>query len=248
MDVNHPDLRGRIVRSHSYLPEGMATATSLRHGTAMAGIIAAVANNHIGIVGIAPQAQIEVFAACWQHAPDADAASCNTFTLAQALAAAIASGAPLVNVSIAGPRDPLLTALVQHGLSKGVTFVGAFPGDEPGFPTAIDGVIAAGGTGGPLPPGVLAAPAERVMTLRPQGQYDFASGTSVSAAELTGVIALLMSASARPLKPAQITALLTDATAERTAVPAPAAVDVNAALARLDAVQRRSVTAARANP
>ncbi len=174
VDVNHPDLRGRIVRSHSYLPEGTPVAGSLRHGTAMAGIIAAVANNHLGIVGIAPQAQIEVFAACWQQAPDADAASCNTFTLAQALAGAIASGAPLVNLSIAGPRDALLTALVQHGLGKGMTFVGAFPADEPGFPTAIDGVIAAGSTAQLLPArGAFAAPGEHVMTLRPQGQYDF---------------------------------------------------------------------------
>ena len=248
VDVNHPDLRGRIVRSHSYLPAGSPAGTSLRHGTAMAGIIAAVANNHIGIVGIAPQAQLEVFAACWQLAPDADAASCNTFTLAQALAAAIASGAPLVNLSIAGPSDPLLAALLQHGLQKGVTFVGAFPGAEPGFPTAIDGVIAAGGTGQALPAGVLAAPGEHVMTLRPQGQYDFASGSSVSAAELTGVIALLMSASATRLKPAQIVSLLQDAAAAQAASAAPAAVDVNAALARLDAVQHRTVTTARADP
>jgi subtilisin family serine protease len=248
VDVNHPDLRGRIVRSHSYLPAGTATGTSLRHGTAMAGIIAAVANNHIGIVGIAPQAQVEVFAACWQLAPDADAASCNTFTLAQALAAAIASGAPLVNLSIAGPRDPLLAALVQHGVQKGVTFVGAFPGAEPGFPTAVDGVIAAGATGQALPPAVLAAPGEHVMTLRPQGQYDFASGSSVSAAELTGVIALLMSASSTRLKPAQIAVLLQDAAAARMVSAAPTAVDVNAALARLDAAQHRGVTAARASP
>ncbi len=248
VDANHPDLRGRIVRSHSYLPEGVTAAGSLRHGTAMAGIIAAVANNHLGIVGIAPRAQIEVFAACWQQAPDADAASCNTFTLAQALAGAIASGAPLVNLSIAGPRDALLSALVQHGLSKGLTFVGAFPGEEPGFPTAIDGVIAAGSTGQALPAGVLAAPGEHVMTLRPQGQYDFASGTSVSAAELTGVIALLMSAANTHLKPAQIVTLLTAAAPERAAAPAPTAVDVNAALTRLDAAQRRQVTAIRATP
>ncbi len=247
VDAEHPDLRGRIVRSHSYLPPGSLPAASLRHGTAMAGIIAAVANNHIGIVGIAPQAQIEVFAACWQHQPDADAASCNTFTLAQALAGAIASGAPLVNLSIAGPPDPLLTALVQHALSKGVTFVGAYAGEEPGFPTAIDGVIAAGGTHQALPPAVLAAPDEHVMTLRPQGQYDFASGSSVSAAELSGVIALLMSASNTRLKPAQVRTLLTDAASVHPAAPTPAAVDVNAALARLDAAQRRAVTA-RTNP
>jgi subtilisin family serine protease len=244
VDTDHPDLRGRIVRSHSYLPEGTATGSSLRHGTAMAGIIVAVANNHVGIVGIAPQAQVEVFAACWQLAPDADAAACNTFTLAQALAAAIASGAPVINLSIAGPPDPLLGALVQHGLARGVTFVGAYAGSTPGFPTAIAGVIAAGDSGSALPAGVLAAPAEHVMTLRPQGQYDFASGTSVSAAEITGVIALLMSASASRLSPAQVVALLNGTGAEQAAARAPAAVDVNAALARLDSAQHRGITTA----
>ncbi len=248
VDVDHPDLRGRIVRSHSYLPEGIAAGTSLRHGTAMAGIIAAVANNHIGIVGIAPQAQLEVFAACWQLAPDSDAAACNTFTLAQALAAAISSGAPLVNLSIAGPRDPLLTALIQHGLAKGVTFVGALPGGEAGFPTGIAGVIGAGDTGQVLPPGALAAPAEHVMTLRPRGQFDFASGTSVSAAELTGVIALLMSASPTHLKPAQILSLLGDSGTVKGAADDAGVVDVNAALARLDAARHPEVTAAARTP
>jgi subtilisin family serine protease len=244
VDVDHPDLRGRIAGSHSYLPAGSSPQASLRHGTAMAGIIAAVANNHLGIVGIAPEARVEVYAACWQLAPEADAAACNTFTLAQALAAAIDSGAPLVNLSIAGPSDPLLAALVQHGLKKGVTFVGAFPGPTPGFPTAVEGVIAVGGTAQALPAGVLAAPADHVMTLRPRGQYDFASGTSVAAAELTGVIALLMSASPTRLQPAQVGALLRSAQTVAGMPQAP--VDVNAALARLDAVQRRTETAARA--
>src|SRR5256886_4311696 len=40
---------------------------------------------------------LEVFEACWQLRPDDDAAACNTFTLAQALAAALASGAPLID-------------------------------------------------------------------------------------------------------------------------------------------------------
>ena len=105
------------------------------------------------------EAQLEVFAACWQLAPDNDAAACNTFTLAQALAAAIASGAPLVNLSIAGPRDPLLTALIEHGLKKGITFVGAIPGPEPGFPTGIAGVISAGDPATALPAGALPLPA-----------------------------------------------------------------------------------------
>jgi subtilisin family serine protease len=238
VDAAHPDLAGRIVRTHSFLATRAPGASLLRHGTAMAGLIAAVANNHIGIVGIAPQAQLEVFEACWQLQPDSDAAACNTFTLAQALAAALASGAPLINLSIAGPADPLLAALVQSGLRHGVTFVGAASGADEGFPTAIPGVIAAAGSERPLPAGALGAPAEHVLTLRPGAQYDFESGTSVAAAELTGVIALLMSASSTHLATDTIVSLLREA----AAVP----MDVSAALARLDARQHRGAVAVRA--
>ena len=126
VDASHPDLSGRIVRTESFLAERPPSGR-LRHGTAMAGVIAAVANNHLGIVGIAPLARLEVFEACWQLAAASDAAACNTFTLAKALAAALASGAPLVNLSIGGPADPLLTALVAFGLGHGVTFVAALP-------------------------------------------------------------------------------------------------------------------------
>ena len=249
VDVAHPDLRGRIVRTHSFIPPRAAAFTSVRHGTAMAGLIAAVANNHIGIVGIAPLAQLEVFEACWQLQPDSDAAACNTFTLAQALAAALDSGAPLVNLSIAGPKDPLLSLLIEQGLKRGITFVGAVAGADAGFPTSVVGVIAAGGTEHALPPGAFAAPSEHVLTLRPQGQYDFASGSSVAAAELTGVIALLMSASPRHLSSGAVASLL-----QASAPAAPAAssespvVDVNAALARLDAGQHRAAVGVRAAP
>jgi subtilisin family serine protease len=156
VDAAHPDLRGRIVRSHSYLPPQAPSGS--RHGTAMAGLIAAVANNHLGIVGIAPQAQVEVFAACWQVAAEADAAACNTFTLAQALAAALTSGAPIVNLSLAGPQDPLLAALIQQGLKRGVTFVGALAAGAATFPTSIPGVIAAAGSEGTATPARCAPP------------------------------------------------------------------------------------------
>ena len=243
VDARHPDLAGRIVRTHSYLATRAPGASSLRYGTAMAGLIAAVANNHIGIVGIAPQAQLEVFEACWQLRPDEDAAAWNTFTLAQALAAALASGAPLINLSIAGPAYPLLAALVQSGLRHGVTFVGAAGGADEGFPTAIEGVIGASGSEQAPPPGALGAPAQHVLTLRPGAQYDFESGTSVAAAELTGVIALLMSASSARLATNTIVSLLRE-TAGAAAAAAP--VDVTAALARLDARQHRGAVAERA--
>jgi subtilisin family serine protease len=240
VDAAHPDLRGRIVRSHSYLPPQAPSGS--RHGTAMAGLIAAVANNHLGIVGIAPQAQVEVFAACWQVAAQADAAACNTFTLAQALAAALTSGAPIVNLSLAGPQDPLLAALIQQGLKRGVTFVGALAAGAATFPTSIPGVIAAAGSEAAATPGTLRAPAEHVMTLRPAAEYDFVSGTSVAAAEISGVIALLMSASRTHLSPAAVQALLGPQGDDAAHV-----VDASAALARLES-QTRTRLSMRATP
>ncbi|HEV3181853.1 MAG TPA: S8 family serine peptidase [Steroidobacteraceae bacterium] len=243
VDLDHPDLRAASVHSHSFIDRPVSAA-SLRHGTAMAGLIAAVANNHIGIVGIAPRAQIEVFEACWQLAPGSDAAACNTFTLARALAAALASGASLVNLSFAGPADPLLAALVQAGLKRGVTFVGAAASASAPFPTAIPGVITAAGTEQPLPAGALAAPSQHVLTLRPGGEYDFESGTSVAAAEITAVLALLVAASPTRLPSATLVSLLEGPTAVAASAPPP--VDVNAALARLDATRGGKTVAARA--
>jgi subtilisin family serine protease len=246
VDASHPDLAGRIVRSRSFVSGERGAGGSQRHGTAMAGIIAAVANNGIGIVGIAPRAELEVYAACWQLEPDRDAAVCNTFTLARALAAALESGAPLVNLSVAGPEDALLTALIATGVRRGVVFVGARDAGG-GFPAAIPGVIgAAGSEAGVVPPGALAAPAQHVLTLRPRAQYDFESGTSVSAAEITGVIALLMSATRTRLSTETILGLLRPAPTAVVAGGAdPATVNAAAALARLDSSQRRSCTAAR---
>jgi subtilisin family serine protease len=228
VDVSHPDLRGRIVSTHSYLKGPAPGGSALRHGTAMAGLIAAVANNHIGMVGVAPEARLEVFEACWQLGADADAAACNTFTLARALAGALASGAPLVNLSLAGPADPLLSALVEVGLKRGVIFVAAAAPPEAGFPTQIPGVVAVGGTEQPHAAALLTAPAKHVLTLRPHGEYDFASGSSVAAAQVSGVIALLLAAAPGQLRAAQIVGLLRGNAAT---------VDINAALSRLDASQ-----------
>jgi subtilisin family serine protease len=243
VDARHPDLEGRIVRSRSFTGSNRGAGGSQRHGTAMAGIIAAVANNGIGIVGIAPLARLEVFEACWQLAPESDAAACNTFTLAQALAAALESGAPLVNLSVAGPADPLLTALIESGVRRGVVFVGACDAAN-GFPAGVAGVIGAAGSESVIPPGALAAPARHVLTLRPQAQYDFESGNSVAAAEITGVIALLMSATPARLTAATLTMLLQPA-ATPTAALDPAPVNAAAALARLDLEQQRACSVPR---
>jgi subtilisin family serine protease len=253
VDSTHPDLRERISGTRSFVTQNLftpaaavltpaaaaptpATAGSYRHGTAMAGLIAAVANNKVGIVGIAPLARIEVFEACWQLKPNTDAAACNTFTLAQALAAALEARIPLINLSIAGPADPLLSALVQSGLKRGVIFVGSAADAADAFPTNINGVIGVANSDAQAPEGnrsaaALAAPATHVLTLLPGAQYDFESGTSVAAAEITGVVALLLSAN-NHLTADSIVSLLKSSTA--AAAPA-AQIDVDAALAKVEA-------------
>jgi len=232
VDTKHPDLHDRISGTQSFIESQPRPASSYRHGTAMAGLIAAVANNHVGMVGIAPLAQIEVFEACWQLRPNADEAACNTFTLAKAIAAALESRLPLINLSIAGPPDPLLAALVRRGLQRGAIFVGSIAEAATSFPTNIEGVIAVGGSETQRDPqrsaAVLFAPASQVLTLRPENEYDFESGTSVAAAEMTGIVALLLSADSH-LSAASIVSLL-----QETAGAGPS-IDAGAALAKLDA-------------
>lgn len=233
VDAKHPDLRDRISGTHSFVSDSPtpATAGSYRHGTAMAGLIAAVANNNVGIVGIAPLARVEVFEACWQLRPNMDEAACNTFTLAQAIAAALEARIPLINMSIAGPADPLLSALVESGLKRGVIFVGSASDNAGSFPTNINGVIGVNSSEAAqqtaaLTSGTLSAPGANVLTLRPDNQYDFESGTSVAAAQITGMIALLLSANSH-LTADAIVALLKGN-------------DVNTALAKVEAEKNGS--------
>jgi len=88
VDIQHPDLRGSIAGAANFVDADDAQFRRDRHGTEMAGVIAAVANNREGIVGVAPNARLFIFKACWQARLDADAALCNSFTLARALTAA----------------------------------------------------------------------------------------------------------------------------------------------------------------
>ena len=192
VDTAHTDLVSRRVTERNYTG---IRAGAAAHGTAVAGVIAATANNLEGIVGIAPEAKVISLAACWPLQRDAVQATCNSFTLAKALAAAIESKADVVNLSLGGPSDPLLRRLVEYGLKRGMTFVGALPDREPiGFPCEIIGVLAVDSVGRPrLRADALYAPGTDVLTLQPHDRYDFLSGSSLAAANVTGSIALLLS-------------------------------------------------------
>jgi hypothetical protein len=195
VDVNHPDLRGSIAAAANFVDADDVQFRRDRHGTEMAGVIAAVANNGEGIVGVAPQARLLIFKACWQERAGADAAHCNSFTLARALSAAFDARAQIINMSLAGPKDPLVGDLIQVGLRRGVLFVGAAtPTVDGGGIMHQTGVIevASAETPGAPTPGMLFAPGHEILTLLPDGHYDFASGASIATAQVSGVVALML--------------------------------------------------------
>lgn len=233
VDTAHPDLDGRIALQRNFVgaaPQNVAE----RHGTEVAGVIAAVANNKLGIVGIAPAAQLLAYRACWTSPPPATGARCNSYTLALALGAALAADAHIINLSLGGPADPLLEELLTYALARGTIVVGAVPPDRrlDGFPVGVPGVIAVASaedvqTEDATAAGVLRAPGRDILTLEPGGHYDYASGSSLATAHVTGALALLLA-----LKPGESAAELA-ALLRRSQGEAGASIDICSAVAGL---------------
>jgi subtilisin family serine protease len=207
-DTDHPDLQGNIAAAANFVDADAAQFKRDRHGTEIAGVLAAVANNKQGIVGVAPAARLLIYKACWQVQADADAARCNSFTLARALAAAFDAHAQIVNMSLAGPSDPLVGDLIREGQHRGVLFVGA-AGAESGLTHQPDIIEVASMERTAEVSTALYAPGSEILTLLPGARYDFASGTSIATAQVSGVLALLL-AKNPSLSAAQALALLRD--------------------------------------
>jgi subtilisin family serine protease len=229
-DISHPDLAGRVIEQRNFVDNDMKAFARDRHGTAIAGVIAADSNNRIGIVGIAPEARLHIYKACWEQ--NAPAASCNTFTLAKGLAAAIDARVQIVNLSLAGPQDSLLTRLVTHAQERGLIFVGAMPQSSgspealTAFPVGIAGVLKVAASESQTADDALHAPGVDVLTLAPDGRYDFFSGNSLATAGVTGAVALLLQRD-RTVNAARLQQLLS------ASAPAKGGVDACAALALL---------------
>jgi subtilisin family serine protease len=235
IDTSHPDLAGRTQLTRNYVDDDARTFRADRHGTQVAGLIAAVANNGIGIVGVAPDVRLMALKACWQGTATA-AGRCNTFTIAQAIADALAERAQVINLSLVGPSDPLLEALVAKATDAGVIVVGAVSSDPRlAFPARLPRVLAVAEAEASGDEGVdvLRAPARDIVTLVPDGHYDFASGNSLATAQVSGVVALLLARNQR-LGAAKLREMLTQSSRRHDTTRGPyLSVNACAALALL---------------
>lgn len=192
VDDAHPDL-AQAVQARANFVDGQAWVAEL-HGTAVAGLVAARADNGIGMVGVAPNARLLALRACWEVS--ASQTLCNSLTLAKALSFAIAQGTEVINMSLSGPADLLLGRLIDVALSHRQQVVAAVDARAPGggFPAAHPGVIAVADSDVDALPGAAgtwSAPARDLPTTVPGGGWRMVSGTSFAAGEVSGLLAVM---------------------------------------------------------
>lgn len=179
------------------------------HGTLISGLIAAKIDNGIGITGVAPDVSImpiNIFS--WvtevEGAPE-DGYYCYDSDLIDAIHYAVDNGAHIINLSLGGyDKSNLMEQAIRYATSHGVMVVAAAGNDNsnnPNYPAAYDGVFAVGSVD---KTGVkssfsnygdyvdVSAPGTDVLGLTLNG-YSVKSGTSISAATVTALAALLKS-------------------------------------------------------
>lgn len=216
-DTEHPDLRGRGIQTANFVEGGEPSFLLDRHGTAIAGVIGARADG-VGLEGVAPDALLSVVKACWYSDPASAKALCSSWTLAKAVDFAINNDVKVINLSLNGRSDHLLGRLLAAAHHRGVALVAAAAEDrdDPGFPAAMDAVIPViscdvnGAVSSPRWRSnafVAAAPGQDIVAPVPHGRYALLSGSSLAAAHVTGVVALLLQRQP-DLSPDRVKALL----------------------------------------
>jgi subtilisin family serine protease len=198
IDVDHPDLAGQIVVDRNFVSGPSVEAEA--HGTHVAGIIGAKAGNGIGIAGVAPGAKLMALRAC-REVDGGRQTLCQSLALAKALEFAIENKANIINLSLSGPSDLLLSKLLDVAIDHQITVVAAFDQHLPqgGFPASLKGVIPVADEAlQAMPDGVYGAPGRDLPTTQPGGGWGLVNGTSYAVAQVSGLAALADEKGRRP--------------------------------------------------
>jgi thermitase len=197
IDGRHEDLVGKVTKSVNFTTSATASDV-IGHGTHIAGIIAATANNGIGIAGLAPNARLlNVKVAD-------DEGTVWASSVARGIIWAVNKGAKIINLSLAIPTPtPALEEAVNYAWNKGVVIIAAAGNTGttvPTYPASCPNVIAVAATDindslwdksnygdwvNAYVPGV------EIFSTLPGNSYGYKSGTSIATAYTTAVAALM---------------------------------------------------------
>jgi hypothetical protein len=198
VDRTHPALADAV--SRSFNAAGNRGKEIGAHGTAIAGILKAQ-----GLLkGVAPAAELLAVRAFFSNSAGGEEQS-STAIIMRALDWAVRHEARVVNMSFAGPRDTAVEEAVTAARKRGVILVAAAgnggPDAAPAYPAAYRDVIAVTATDtqdrlygkanrGPYID--VAAPGVDIFVVAPAKAYRHSSGTSLAAAHVSGIVALLL--------------------------------------------------------
>src|SRR5882757_9257841 len=210
IDVKHPEFANAIADSFDAL--GSKEGPHV-HGTGIAGAIV----SHARLMGSAPAARILAIRAFGVAPKGAESTS---YVILKGLDYAAAHGAQIVNMSFAGPKDPLIERGIAATIAKGIVMVAAAgnagPKSPPLYPAANTNVIAVTATdaqdrlfaasnrGSHI---AISAPGVDIFLPAPDEKYQITSGTSFSAAYISGLAALMLERNPA-LKPDEVRAIL----------------------------------------
>lgn len=201
VDYTLADLKGHVDPSigKNFVDETTGPLDDNGHGTHVAGIIAAEANNGYSIQGLDQHAKIMPVKVL-----TADGAG-DTETIARGIKYAASHGAKVINLSLGGSYSRTLEAAMQYASSKGVAVIAASGNDGQmgiSYPGRSRYAISVGATndwdivsdysnfGEKLD---LVAPGTNIPSLVPNGNVTYMSGTSMAAPHVAAVAGLLRS-------------------------------------------------------
>jgi len=184
VDIRHPSLKGAQIAQRGFAPGGVSPHA---HGLATASLL-------VGSQGrfrsAAPGAKLFVADVYGNTAAGGSAES-----LARALAWMAASRVPVVNISLVGPPNATLQAVVEQMVARGYLIVAAVGNDGPAapplYPAAYAGVVAVTGVNG----------RQRVLPEAGRGSHvTFAApGADMAAAGARGYVTVRGTSFAAPL-------------------------------------------------
>ncbi|MFI5694353.1 S8 family serine peptidase [Kribbella sp. NPDC051586] len=205
VDAGHPDLVGHLVTGYNATSPNRGPVDDNGHGTMTLGIIAAAANNGVGVAGVGWNVKAMPVKVLDSNGGGYDV------DIAEGIDWAAAHGAKVINMSLGGPGDnPVLHDAVKRAVAKGVTVVvaaGNSGTDELQYPAAYPEAIAVAATnaGGVLtdfssygdwvdvaaPGWNILSTGSRALTPPEYAPYWYCTGTSCSAPIVTGIAALV---------------------------------------------------------